>query len=136
SRPPRHVRANPPIDATGARSLPATLQRVVTALGAAAFGGLGLHRATPASGPPAEQLDPHPAVFQQSLAASTLPAYDPKAQFAEDVDEAEGPFGLRIESIRLGSTPEVGLELAVGAFSGPIPNVVGADTRVRMLVAG
>ena len=122
------------IEFTVDRTLAANLQQLVSELVAAAFGGLGLHRATPDSGPPAEQLDPHPAVFQQSLAASTLPAYDPKAQFAEDVDQAEGPFGLRIESIRLGSTPEVGLELAVGAFSGPIPNVVGEDTRVRLFV--
>src|SRR5207247_3826161 len=65
---------------------------------------------------------------------STLLGYDPKAQLAEDVDQAEGPFGLRIESMRLGSTPEVGLELAVDAFSGPIPNLVGDDTHVRLFV--
>ncbi len=120
------------IEFTVDRTVAANLQQLVNELIAAAFGGLGLHPATPASGPPAEQLDSHPAVFQPSLAASTLPGYDSKAQFAEDVDQAEGPFGLRIESIRLGSTPEVGLELAVDAFSGPIPNLVGDDTHVRL----
>jgi len=122
------------IEFTVDRALAANLQQLVNELIAAAFGGLGLHPTTPDSGPPAEQLDPHPAVFQQSLAASTLPGYDAKAQLAEDVDQAEGPFGLRIESMRLGSTPEVGLELAVDAFSGPIPNLVGDDTHVRLFV--
>jgi len=37
--------------------------------------------------------------MERVMAASTLPGYDSKTQFAEDVDQAEGPFGLRIESI-------------------------------------
>src|SRR5207249_3599002 len=114
------------IEFTVDRTLAANLQQLVSELVAAAFGGLGLHRATPDAGPPAEQLDPHPAVFQQSLAASTLPAYDPKAQFAEDVDEAEGPFGLRIESIRLGSTPR-----AAGRGGGRAPRAAGGQAFRR-----
>src|SRR5438876_454634 len=47
------------IEFTVDRTLAANLQQLVSELVAAAFGGLGLHRATPDSGPPAEQLDPH-----------------------------------------------------------------------------
>ena len=124
------------IEFTVDRTLAANLQQLVNELVGAALGGLGLHPATPTSGPPAERLDPHPAVFRESIAASDLPAYDPKAQFAEEVDQTVGPFGIRLESIRLGQSPDVGLELAVGGFSGPIPNVVGDDEHARLFVDG
>jgi hypothetical protein len=80
-----------------------------------------------------EQIDPTPTVFQPSVSATALPAYDPHAMFAEEVEAQQGPFGIRIDSVRLPSDPAVGLEVKVAAFSGAIPNVVEGD-EARLFV--
>src|SRR5207249_2552284 len=82
-----------------------------------------------------ERIDTTPAVFQPSINASQLPVYDPHAMFAEEVEAQEGPFGIRIDSIRLPSDPKVGLEIKVVGFSGAIPNVVDGDEG-RLFVDG
>jgi len=69
-----------------------------------------------------------------SVAPNAVPPYDPKATFADKVEQVQGPFGLRIETMRLGSEPDVGLEVVVDGFAGPIPNVVGDGERVRLFV--
>src|SRR5262249_39604293 len=68
-----------------------------------------------------------------AVTAAQLPAYDAHAMFAEEVEVQKGPFGIRIEGLRLGKDPTVGLEATVAVFSGPIPNVVEGD-EVRLFV--
>jgi hypothetical protein len=76
-----------------------------------------------------------------SLAA--LPAYDPQAQFAEEVDQIQGPFGVRLGELRLGAepaagspagSPAAGLEIVVEGFANEIPNVGASEDRVRLFV--
>src|SRR5437899_9415847 len=102
------------------RTLGQNLQQLVEELFSALLGGLGMHASTPGAAPPAERIDTTPAVFQPSINASQLPVYDPHAMFAEEVEAQEGPFGIRIDSIRLPSDPKVGLEIKVVGFSGAI----------------
>src|SRR5207302_224757 len=99
-----------------------------------AYLGLGVHVTTPTGAPESERLDEHPATFQASIAPSAVPAYDPQATFAEQVEQMRGPFGLRTEGVRLGTDPDVGLELTVDGFTGGIPNVTGDGDRARLFV--
>ena len=75
-----------------------------------------------------------------------LPAYDPQAQLAEEVDQVQGPFGVRVGELRQGSGPDAGLpsglppglptglEIVVEGFAGDLPNVGGSEDRVRLFV--
>ena len=117
------------------RTLGRNLQEVVQEAVAAVLSGFGLHGNTPASAPPAERIDPTPAVFRPQVTAAELPAYDPHAMFAEEVEAQKGPFGIRVDALRLSSDPAVGLEMTVAAFSGAIPNIVEGD-EVRLFVDG
>ncbi len=122
------------IEFTVDRTLATNLQQVVSEAIGAAFGGFGVQVTSPKGAPPSERIEEHPATFEPSIAPGALPAYDPKAMFADAVDGTQGPFGLRIESVRLGSDPEVGLELVVDGFAGRIPNVTGDAERARLFV--
>ena len=116
------------------RALASNLRQVVNEALGALLGGFGVHVTTPTGAPESEHLEEHPATFQASIAPSAVPAYDPRATFAEQVEQMRGPFGLRIEGVRLGTDPDVGLELTIDGFTGGIPNVTGDGDRVRLFV--
>jgi len=123
------------IEFTVDRTLAANSQRVVSELLAAALGGLGVRvRGPAAAAPPAERIDTEPLTFVPSLAPRSLPAYDPQANFAEEVDQIQGPFGLRLGELRLSADPTAGLELVVEGFAKEIPNLGTSDERVRLVV--
>lgn len=116
------------------RNLQELVQEAVSALLSGLMGGLGAPAATPTAAP-AERLDPSPAVFRPSVTAAELPPYDPHATFAEEVEAQQGPFGVRVDAIRLSADPSAGLEVTVAAYSGAIPNVVEGD-EVLLYVDG
>ncbi len=122
------------IEFTVDRTLAANSQRVVNELLAAALGGFGVRVSGPAATPPAERIDTEPLAFVPSITPGSLPAYDPKEQFAEEVDQAQGPFGIRLGELRLSADPAVGLELDVEGFAKAIPNLGASDERVRLVV--
>ncbi len=122
------------IELTVDRSLAKNVQQLASEVGGAILGGLGVQATAGTRTPPEERIDPSPTVFEPSLDAATLGAYDPRAMFAEEVDQTKGPFGLRVGAIRLGSEPAVGLELDVEAFAGAIPNLAGGSERMRLFV--
>ena len=68
------------------------------------------------------------------MTPENLPRYDPRAQFAEEVDQVTGPFGLRVDQLRLGGEPGVGLELVVEGFANVVPNISGNDERARLVI--
>jgi len=88
----------------------------------------------PGVAPAAERIDSDPATFTVSVTPETLPAYDPRAQFAEEVDQVAGPFGFRVDQLRLGGEPGVGLEVVVEGFANAVPNISGRDERARLVV--
>jgi len=122
------------IEFTVDRQLAANSQRVVQELLTAALGGFGIRVNPPGTEPPAEQIDREPVVFLPAVALAALPAYDPQAQFAEEVDQVQGPFGVRIGELRLGADATAGLEIAVEGFAGDLPNVGASEDRVRLFV--
>ncbi len=122
------------VEFTVDRTLANNSQRVLGELLAAALGGLGVRVSGPAASPPAERIDTEPLVFAPSITPGSLPAYDPKEQFAEDVDQVVGPFGVRFSELRLGTDPAVGLELAVEGLAKEIPNLGNADDRATLIV--
>jgi hypothetical protein len=122
------------IEFTIDRTLAANSQRVINELLAAALGGLGVRVSGPAAAPPAERIDTEPVAFVPSIAPGALPAYDPKGPFAEEVDQIQGPFGLRLGELRLSGDPAVGLELVVEGFAKEIPNLGASDERVRLVL--
>ena len=122
------------IELTVDRALAANSQRVINELLTAALGGFGVRVSGPAATPPAERIDTEPLAFVPSIAPGALPAYDPKGPFAEEVDQIQGPFGLRLGEVRLSADPAVGLELVVEGFAKEIPNLGGSDERVRLVL--
>jgi hypothetical protein len=121
------------VEFTVDRTLATNLQQVVNEALGTLLGGFGIRMTTPTGAPPSERVDEHPVRFAPSIAPSALPAYDPHATFADEVEQARGPFGFRVEGLRLGSEPDVGLELTVDGFAGSIPNV-GDGGRARLFV--
>lgn len=122
------------IEFTVDRTLAANSQRVINELLAAALGGLGVRVSGPAAPPPAERIDTEPLAFVPSVTPGSLPAYDPQAPFAEEVDQVQGPFGLRLGELRLSADPAVGLELVIEGFAKEIPNLGASDERVRLVL--
>jgi hypothetical protein len=122
------------IEFTVDRTLAANSQRVINELLAAALGGLGVRVSGPAAAPPAERIDTEPVAFVPSIAPGSLPAYDPQAPFAEEVDQIQGPFGLRLGELRVSADPAVGLELVIEGFAKEIPNLGAGDERVRFVL--
>ena len=122
------------------RTLAANSQRVIDELLAAVFGGFGIRVNPPSAEPPAERIDTEPVAFLPAVTMAALPAYDPQAQFAEDVDQIQGPFGVRLGELRLGEAtggaPAGGLEIVVEGFANEIPNVGASEDRVRLFVDG
>jgi hypothetical protein len=122
------------IEFTVDRTLAANSQRVVNELLAAALGGFGVRVTGPNAAPPVEQIDTAPAAFVRAIAPGSLPAYDPQATFAEEVDQSQGPFGLRLGELRLSADPAVGLELVIEGFAKEIPNLGSSDDRVGLVL--
>jgi len=131
------------IEFTVDRTLAANSQRVIDEVLAAAFGGLGIRVNPPSAEAPAERIDTEPVVFLPAVTLAALPAYDPQAQFAEEVDQIQGPFGVRLGELRLGAeppagspagSPAAGLEIMVEGFANEIPNVGASEDRVRLFV--
>ena len=122
------------IEFTVDRTLAANSQRVINELLAAALGGFGVRVSGPAAAPPAEQIDTAPVAFVPAIAPGSLPAYDPQVPFAEEVDQIQGPFGLRLGELRLSADPAVGLELVIEGFAKEIPNLGASDERVRLVL--
>jgi hypothetical protein len=122
------------IEFTVDRTLAANSQRVLNELLAAALGGFGVRVSGPTAAPPAERIDTEPVAFVPSIAPGSLPAYDPQATFAEEVDQIQGPFGLRLGELRLSADPAVGLELVIEGFAKEIPNLGASDERVRLVL--
>src|SRR6266446_6044006 len=124
------------IEFTVDRALASNLSAAVNELLAALFSGFGAERRpSPATaGPPAERIDSDATVFVPVTAASALGQYDASATFAEDVDQVQGPFGIRLSAMRMPSEGDAGLELEVEAFAAAIPNVTGSGDRARLFV--
>ncbi|HEX6081892.1 MAG TPA: hypothetical protein VF197_19835 [Methylomirabilota bacterium] len=128
------------------RTLASNAQRAVNELVTLALGGFGIRVDPPGGAAPAERIDPEPVAFVPSVTPGALPGYDPQAQFAEEVDQVQGPFGVRVDELRLGpgsdpSSPAgppsglpAGLEIVVEGFAGELPNVGGSEDRVRLFV--
>jgi len=123
------------IEFTVDRTLAANSQRVVNELLGAALGGLGVRMSGPTAAAGGERIDSDPVAFVPAVAPAALPPYDPGAQFAEDVDQIQGPFGLRFGEMRVSSEPGVGLELVVEGFAAEIPNLGGGGDRARLVVS-
>jgi hypothetical protein len=121
------------------RALASNLESALNELLAALFSGLvgrgerRGERSLRASERP-ERIDSSAMVFVPVPAASALAPYDATAMFAEEVDQVQGPFGVRLGAIRLPSVPDAGLELEVEAFAGAIPNVSAGAERTRLFV--
>jgi len=123
------------LELTVDRALAKNLQSVANELVGLIFSGFGIRSPTvTASAQRAERIDPQPATFHATASASALAPYDAAAMFGEDVDQVQGPFGLRLSEMRLGSDPDVGLELVVESFAGAIPNVTDEAQRARLFV--
>jgi hypothetical protein len=122
------------VEFTVDRRLAKNLQDVVNELLTAVLAGFGGERPMQESTPRAERLDTTPLVFQATVAPAALGGYDAGAQFAEDVDQVQGPFGVRLTELRLGSSSEVGLELLIEAFANDIPNVIADGRSARLFV--
>jgi hypothetical protein len=123
------------IEFTVDRTLASNLERALNELLAAIVSGLGGHMSR--GGRPAQQaerIESQPVVFTPAVDASRLPAYDPNATFAEEVDQIQGPFGIRLTTMRLPSVPDSGLELEVEANAGAIPNAAEGGERARLFI--
>lgn len=122
------------VDVTVNRATIARLQDVGNELISQIFGGFGLKASTQAAGADAEQVETDPAKFLPAASVAALGAYDPAAQFAEKVDVSAGPFGVRLDAIRLGASPDDGLELVVAGFANGIPNLAASPERAKLMI--
>ena len=123
------------VDLTIDRSTAARLQDVGNELVSQIFGGFGLQASggqTAGSG--ADRIETNPAKFEPAAAIAALGAYDSSVQFAEKVDVKAGPFGVRLDAIRLGATAQNGLELVVAGFANGIPNLAASPDRAKLMI--
>jgi hypothetical protein len=117
------------------RALASNLERAVSELLSAVFAGLGGRRQqSPNPSQKAERVDSQATTFAPVVDASALAPYDPAATFAEEVDQIQGPFGVRLGAMRVPSVADSGLELEVEAFAGAIPNVAGGGERAQFFI--
>ncbi|MGH7124418.1 MAG: hypothetical protein ACREFI_08610, partial [Stellaceae bacterium] len=122
------------VDVTVNRATVARLQDVGNELISQIFGGLGLQVSGQTAGAGSDQIETNPAKFESAATLAALGSYDPAMQFAEKVDVKAGPFGVRLDAIRLGATPEDGLELAVAGFANGIPNLAASPDRAKLMI--
>jgi len=130
----RTVGARSTMDVTVNRTMVARLQDVGNELVGQIFGGFGVSTDAQPSGPGAEQIETNPPKFEPAASVAALGSYDPKVQFAEKADATAGPFGLRLEAIRMASKPEDGLELGVAGFANGIPNLTADPARAKLFI--
>src|SRR5579883_140474 len=123
------------VDVTMSRATLGRLQDLGSELVSQIFGGFGINsdavRSTAAG---ADQIETNPPKFEPTASTVALRAYDPKAQFAEQVDAGAGPFGVRLDAIRLAPKPEGGLELTIAGFANGIPNIASDPGRAKLAV--
>ena len=122
------------IEITVNRAAMENLRRIVRELLTSLLAGFGVHQSAPATSPAAERIDPTPQRFEPTASAARLGPYDPNAQFAEKVERITGPFGLRLDSLRLGSSSDTSLEITVEGFANAIPNIATDSSRARLFV--
>jgi hypothetical protein len=123
------------IEFTVDRALASNFERAINELLAAVVSGLfGRMERSPRPAQRAERIDSQPVVFTPVVNPSTLAAYDATAMFAEDVDQVQGPFGVRLAAMRVPPVADSGLELEVEAFAGAIPNAAAGGERARLFV--
>src|SRR5262249_29754485 len=123
------------IEFTVDRTLASNLERALNELLAAIVSGLGGHMSRGGrQAQQAERIESQPVVFTPTVDASRLPAYDANATFAEEVDQIQGPFGIRLTTMRLPSVPDSGLELEAEANAGAIPNAAEGGERARLFI--
>ncbi|HKX11010.1 MAG TPA: hypothetical protein VJN67_22625, partial [Stellaceae bacterium] len=120
------------VEVTVDRGTVARLQDLGNELVSQIFGGFGIQGGAPTAG--AEQIETNPGKFEPVAGLASLGAYDPAAQFAEKVDVKAGPFGLRLDAIRMGATPDDGLELVVAGFANGIPNLAARPDRATLMI--
>jgi hypothetical protein len=120
------------VDVTVNRATAARLQDVGNELVASVLGGFGVPAGSQPTSSGAEQLETNPPKFEPVASISGLGPYDPAAQFAEKIDVAAGPFGLRLDAIRLGG--EAGLEVVVESFANAIPNIAAGPERAKLVI--
>jgi hypothetical protein len=125
------------IEFTVDRTLASNLERAINELLVAVVSGLGgrMDR-SPRPAQRAERIDSQPVVFAPVVDPSRLAAYDATAMFAEEADQVQGPFGIRLAAMRIPSVADSGLELDVEAFAGAIPNAAAGGERARLFVDG
>jgi hypothetical protein len=122
------------IEFTVDRALASNLERAVSELLAAVLSGLGGRRQlNPRPSQKAERVDSQATTFTPAVDAAALAPYDLAATFADEVDQVQGPFGVRLGAMRVPSVADSGLELEVEAFAGTIPNVTGGE-RAQLFV--
>jgi hypothetical protein len=122
------------VEATVNRATVARLQDVGNEIVSQVFGGFGVSASAPAGAKSAEQIETSPAKFEPTASITALGAYDPGVQFAEPVDVKAGPFGLRLDTIKLGSAAEDGLDLVVAGFANAIPNLAASPDRATLMI--
>jgi hypothetical protein len=94
-------------------------------------------RATGTPGPAHEgsdEIDPWPQQFRNELPVATLQPYRPEAPLAGKVDAISGPFGIRVERVTYGASPEIGLEIELRGAGPEIPNLVEPLSSPRLFV--
>jgi hypothetical protein len=123
------------VEVTVDRGTVARLQDVGNELISQIFGGLGVQvSGAQTSTASTEQIETNPAKFEPVASVASLGVYDPSAQFAEKVDVKAGPFGLRLDAIRLGATPDDGLVLVVAGFANGVPNLTASPDRGQLMI--
>lgn len=122
------------VDVTVNRATAARLQDVGNELVSSIFAGFGVQANSQPASSSAERIETDPPKFAPTASISALKPYDPAAQFAEKVDLNTGPFGLRLDAIRLGSKTEDGLEVVVEGFTGAIPNIAADPERAQLVI--
>ena len=124
------------IEFTVDRALASNFERAINELLSEVVSGLlgGRMERSPRPAQRAERIDSQPVVFTPVVNASTLAAYDATAMFAEDVEQVQGPFGVRLAAMRVPAVADSGLEVEVEAFAGAIPNAATGGERARLFV--
>src|SRR5579885_1401766 len=123
------------VDVTMSRATLGRLQDLGSELVSQIFGGFGINSdAVGSTAAGADQIETNPPKFEPTASTVALRAYDPKAQFAEQVDAGAGPFGVRLDAIRLAPKPEGGLELTIAGFANGIPNIASDPGRAKLAV--
>ena len=116
------------------RAAVANVQHIAGEVLAGVLGGFGVNPTLPAIGSDAERIETNPAKFEAAVDAAQLAPYDPAAPFAEKVDRAAGPFGVRLEEIKQDAAAADGLDFVIAGFANGVPNLAANAERARLFV--